>query len=114
MDRLTFIELNDNILFTAKNSLISLLKMNYFENNTNNSIDLNNSDGIKSFEIDDRVFYPKNIYMDECDRLTLLYNFEYTTLLGLHENQKTYLESLSLEELILLTDFVKDNFKFKK
>ena len=108
MDRIEFRTIEENIVSTAKNSLLVLLKKLFYENKENNVLDLKNVRNISCYLFDEYYIYPKNLFINTCDEITLYYDCERQDNNDIYVNNVKNIDEMSIEELFLLCKVIKD------
>jgi hypothetical protein len=115
MNKREFKILNGMITETAMNSYRALLFKFFQENQLNNSVCFNNENHTKCYQIEDKLVYPTKLFIDECDKLTLLFDIEYLKEGHTNvENLVRWVEDLDYVDLGLLCSFIQSNYYINK
>lgn len=102
--------LNEMIVETAVNSYRALLLKFFKENQLKNSVYFNNDNHAKCIQIEDKLIYPTELYIDECDKLTLLFDIERINEDIKAENLVKWVEDFEYVDLGLLCSFIQSNY----
>ena len=111
MNKREFRILNEMIIETAMNSYRALLFKFFQENQLKNSVYFNNDNHTKAYQVEDKLVYPTELFIDECDKLTLLFDIEH--LNEEHTSAESlvrWIEDLDYADLGLLCSFIQSNY----
>lgn len=110
MNKREFRILNEMIVETAMNSYRALLFKFFQENQLNNSVYFNNDNHTKAYQVEDKLVYPTELFIDECDKLTLLFDIEHLNEDIKAEKLVRWVEDLDYVDLGLLCSFIQGNY----
>lgn len=110
MNKREFRILNEMIVETAINSYRALLFKFFQENQLNNSVYFNNDNHTKAYQVEDKLVYPTELFIDECGKLTLLFDIEHLNEDIKAEKLVRWVEDLDYVDLGLLCSFIQSNY----
>lgn len=110
MNKREFRILNEMIIETAMNSYRALLFKFFQENQLKNSVYFNNDNHTKAYQVEDKLVYPTELFIDECDKLTLLFDIEHLNEDIKAEKLVRWVEDLDYVDLGLLCSFIQSNY----
>ena len=110
MNKREFRILNEMIIETAMNSYRALLFKFFQENQLKNSVYFNNDNHTKAYQVEDKLVYPTELFIDECDKLSLLFDVEHLNEDIKAEKLVRWVEDLDYVDLGLLCSFIQSNY----
>ena len=110
MTKEEFRNLNKLVIDTAKNSWRSLIYKYFYDNGKNEVVEFNDVTTM-GYKVDEYIVYPKKLFRNENNMISMLRDVENEYLSTCEENEVIEIIKLSLDELGGFASFIEENLK---
>lgn len=110
MTKEEFRNLNKLVIDTAKNSWRSLIYKYFYDNGKNEVVEFNDVTTM-GYKVDEYIVYPKKLFRNENNMISMLRDVENEYLSTCEENEVIEIIQLSIEELGGFASFIEENLK---
>lgn len=110
MTKEEFRNLNKLVIDTAKNSWRSLIYKYFYDNGKNEVVEFNDVTTM-GYKVDEYIIYPKKLFRNENNMISMLRDVENEYLSTCEENEVIEIIKLSIEELGGFASFIEENLK---
>lgn len=111
MTKEDFRNLNKLVIDTAKNSWRSLIYKYFYENGGENEVVDFNDVTTMGYKVDEYIVYPKKLFRNENNMISMLRDVENEYLSTCEENEVIEIIKLSIDELGAFVSFIEENLK---
>lgn len=110
MTKEEFRNLNKLVIDTAKNSWRSLIYKYFYDNSKNEVVEFNDVTTM-GYKVDEYIVYPKKLFRNENNMISMLRDVENEYLSTCEENEVIEIIKLSIDELGAFASFIEENLK---
>ena len=110
MTKEEFRNLNKLVIDAAKNSWRSLIYKYFYDNGKNEVVEFNDVTTM-GYKVDEYIVYPKKLFRNENNMISMLRDVENEYLSTCEENEVIEIIKLSLDELGGFASFIEENLK---